>query len=99
MNFDPTYIIDIIAVVSTIITVAILWSTIRDVRNNTKKDLRLKKTQAEIDLSDYDQIIRATHEIETERQRNQGAHFEDETVYLNRAKLIREKSAFFSWVK
>ena len=89
MNFDPTYIIDIIAVVSTIITVAILWSTIRDVRNNTKKDLRLKKTQAEIDLSDYDQIIRATHEIETER----------ETVYLNRAKLIREKSAFFSWVK
>ena len=89
MNFDPTYIIDIIAVVSTIITVAILWSTIRDVRNNTKKDLRLKKTQAEIDLS----------EIETERQRNQGAHFEDETVYLNRAKLIREKSAFFSWVK
>ena len=65
MNFDPTYIIDIIAVVSTIITVAILWSTIRDVRNNTKKDLRLKKTQAEIDLSDYDQIIRATHEIGT----------------------------------
>ena len=56
MNFDPTYIIDIIAVVSTIITVAILWSTIRDVRNNTKKDLRLKKTQAEIDLSDYDQV-------------------------------------------
>lgn len=98
MNFDLTYIIDIIAIVSSIVSFAILWNTIRDVRN-TKKNLRLKKTQTEINLSDYDQILRATHEIETERQRNQGSHFEDETVYLNRAKLIREKSAFFSWVK
>ena len=79
MNFDLTYIIDIIAIVSSIVSVAILWNTIRDVRN-TKKNLRLKKAQTEINLSDYDQILRATHEIETERQRNQGSHFEDETV-------------------
>lgn len=98
MNFDPTYIINIIAVVSTVITVAILWNTIRDVRN-TKKDLRLKKTQADTDMSDYEQILRATHEIESEREKNQGTHFENENIYLNRAKIIREKSAFFSWVK
>ncbi len=42
MNFDPTYIIDIIAVVSAIITVAILWSTVREVRN-MKKDLLVRK--------------------------------------------------------
>lgn len=98
MNFDPTYIINIIAVVSTVITVAILWNTIRDERN-TKKDLRLKKTQADTDMSDYEQILRATHEIESEREKNQGTHFENENIYLNRAKIIREKSAFFSWVK
>lgn len=42
MNFDLTYIIDIIAIVSSIVSVAILWNTIRDVRN-TKKNLRLKR--------------------------------------------------------
>lgn len=98
MNFDPTYIIDIIAVVSAIITVAILWSTVREVRN-TNKNLHLKKTQSDINLSDYDQILRSTHKIETVQRRSQSAHFEDDAIYLNRAKLIRKKSAFFSWVK
>lgn len=98
MSFDPTYMINIIATVSIVITVAILLRTIQDVRT-AKKDLQMKETQAKADLSAYEQILRATHKLETEREKNQGTHFDDESVYLNRAKLIREKSAFFSWVK
>ena len=48
--------------------------------------------------SEYQKILDSTYWLEHERQSNQGEHFEDESVYLNRAQTIRENTSFFSLV-
>ena len=55
-------------------------------------------SQLALEKSEYKKILDATHWLEHERQRNQGEHYEDENVYLNRAQAIRISTAFFSLV-
>lgn len=98
MNFDLTDIMTVFTVISCIITLALVIRTAADARarNRRKRETTLQMLD---ELSDYERIIRITHDLENERQRNSGEHFEDESVYLNRAKLIRESSSFFQWIK
>lgn len=98
MNFDLTDIMTVFTVISCVITLVLVLKTAADVRarNRHKREITIQRQD---DLSEYDRIIRITHDLENERQRNSGEHFEDESVYLNRAKLIRESSSFFQWIK
>lgn len=85
------------SVISLIITLGILWNTVAKTRElkNKSKQLELEKNQGS---GEYDEILRITHRLESERESNKGEHF-DESVYLRRANMIRENSKFFSWVK
>lgn len=88
----------IISIVCIIITVIFAIQTIRDSR---KKD---KEAQASADnlksqLDDYHRILEATIKLESNREKNNGQHFEDESVYLHRANQIRINTPFFSWIK
>ncbi len=89
--------INIITVLSIAVTIFYLIITIRGARKEKRTDT--VSTPESLKLSDYDKILKSTHWVENERERNQGEHFDDETVYLNRAKEIRESSPFFTWVK
>ncbi|MCQ2343577.1 MAG: hypothetical protein MJ002_01485 [Paludibacteraceae bacterium] len=66
--------------------------------------IRKKKTNENLDGNSvcqddhYKRILDSTHFVETERQMNKGEHFDDETVYLNRANNIRLNTDFFDWV-
>lgn len=94
MEFDFINIITVLAVVG---TVGYLIRIIIAGYTEKRKQINLK-THIEGMLTDYDKILRATHWLENEREKNQGEHFKDEAVYLNRAKNIRESSDFFSWI-
>lgn len=97
MNITLTDIMSIISVISILITSFILWNTISKARKEKKdsKQLGVGKDQA---LSEYEEILKATYELESEREKNTGEHF-DESVYLGRANLIRKTTPFFSWIK
>ena len=90
--------INIVTVASIIITIWFLATTIianrKEKRNQTTSMPKSAKSQ-----TDYDKILQSTHWLENEREKNQGEHFDDEKVYLNRAKAIRESSSYFKWVK
>ena len=94
MNLD---IVDTITLASVLVTVAFLVRTIYEARRekNEQKNIILKREE---DLSDYDKILRSTYGLENAREKNTGTHFEDETIYLNRAKAIRNESALFTWI-
>lgn len=94
MNVDFVNIVTIMAVV---ITAVCLVRTILEVRAE-KRESAVMKAKLAKEMTDYEKILRATYGIEKEREKNQGKHFEDESVYLNRAKNIRESSPFFTWV-
>lgn len=91
-------IINIITAVITLVTLGIALHTYLNVAKE-KKAPRQSTISKENEKEYYDEIVRITRSLEIEREKNTGEHFEDETVYLNRAKLIRETSPFFSWVK
>ncbi len=97
MNDIISLIMTYFSVFSIVITGIILWNTLYKTRELKKasKQLELEKKQ---DLSEYEEILKATCSLESEREKNKGEHF-DELVYLERANLIRKKSPFFSWVK
>ena len=94
MSFD---IVNILAVISAILSVVIFWKMTRDYVALKAQNTDIKTNQVVAD-SDYKEILDATYWLEHERQRNQGEHFDDETVYLNRAQTIRTKTSFFSLV-
>ncbi|MDE5790469.1 MAG: hypothetical protein K2H96_04480 [Muribaculaceae bacterium] len=97
MNIILSDIMTVFSVISLIITIGILWNTVAKTREmkNTSKQLELEKNQS---TSEYDDILQVTHKLESEREKNKGEHF-DESVYLQRANMIRENSRFFSWIK
>ncbi len=90
-------ILTIIACVSIIITGVFVVRTFIETYSSKRKS-HLRASHLKEAMADYDKIVKATYEIETEREKNRGEH-KDETVYLNRATIIREKSPFFSWVR
>lgn len=49
-------------------------------------------------MSDYDIVKQRTAQIENDRQKNSGEHFEDEQVFIARAERIRTKSDFFKYI-
>ncbi len=94
MNFD---IVNILAVISAVASVVIFIKMTRDyvARRTLRTNKKIKQTA---EGSEYQGILDATYWLEHERQKNQGEHFDDETVYLNRAHTIRTKTSFFSMV-
>lgn len=95
MNFD---LIDIFSLFATIVTIGLVWNTIRENRR-CKKEIESRKNGIEVIMSDYDRILASTRELEFEREKNSGEHFDDENIYLNRAQEIRQSTPFFQWVK
>ena len=88
-------IVNIIAVLSLLGIVWLFYLILVDIRSRQKKHTSEDPVG---DVSDYKRILAATHWLEHERQRNQGEHFDDEDVFLNRANTIRLKTSFFDFV-
>lgn len=85
-----------IAIFSIFATILAVYRIASDVTNNKKKSKHLVSINETL-LSDYDKIVRRTHHIEHDRQKNKGVHYE-ETTYLNRAEVIRKHTSFFNFV-
>lgn len=93
MNFDIVNIVTVIAVIGTLVFLIQAIRTTYAQHQKSAAQVEPKET-----MTDYEKILHATHSIEKAREKNQGNHFEDESVYLNRAAAIRESSSFFVWV-
>lgn len=98
MSEALTNVATIISIVCIIITAIFVIHTIKESRQNDK-DAQAAVNEIKTKLDDYNSILEATHEIELNREKNKGEHFEDESIYLHRANQIRVNSPFFSWVK
>lgn len=97
MSFD---IVNILALISCVVTIVFAYKIVTEM-SAARRQQRIKMVddrQLASEKSEYKKILEATHWLEHERQRNKGEHFEDETVYLNRAQAIRTSTAFFSLV-
>lgn len=96
MNFD---FINVMTIIAAVISAIIAFRTIKEIISDRK---HRKKTAEIIDESvedsEYKRIKASTYWLEHERQPNKGNHYEDESVYLNRASVIREKTSFFSFI-
>lgn len=95
MKFD---LVNILALLSLVATLVIIYNMVRDYVTEKKRISDIGKQTNDIEKSEYKKILNATYWLEHERQRNQGEHFEDESVYLNRAQTIRTKTSFFSLI-
>lgn len=96
MKFD---FVNLVAIVSAIITVVIAFLMTRDVISERKKVKKISvPKEGGNEENRYKKILKATYWLEHERERNCGEHHSDENVYLNRAEVMREKTPFFSYV-
>lgn len=89
--------INIATIITVVVTVIFLISTIMDARKS-KKEQDSMASKAHDNMTDYDKILRSTHWLENAREKNSGTHFEDESIYLNKAKEIRTSSPLFNWI-
>lgn len=98
MNEILTNVTTIIAILSIIIT---SWFAIRTIRESraSEKGAQTSGNDQKAISDGYNDILKVTHDLEFNREKNSGEHFEDESVYLHRANQIRINSPFFSWVK
>ena len=98
MNTILSDITTILSIVCTIITAIFVINAIKESRKETVNaqdaDVKVKS-----EVSEYERILEVTHQLEFNREKNKGQHFEDESVYIHRANQIRVNSSFFSWVK
>lgn len=95
MNFD---FVDFLAVLSCTISAVFAVRMIKDIISVRKQQRIALYQQNQEKMSEYKKILIATYWLEHERQKNKGEHFDDETIYLNRAQTIRTKTSFFSFV-
>lgn len=95
MSFD---IVDFLSVLACTISSVFAFKMIKDIISVRKQQRSVLYQQNPEEKSEYNKILSATYWLEHERQRNQGEHFDDETIYLNRAQTIRTKTSFFSFV-
>lgn len=96
MSFD---IVNILAAVSCVVAIVFSYKMVTDIIATKKQLMKVvDKGVLASEESEYKKILEATHWLEHERQRNKGEHFEDETIYLNRAQTIRTSTVFFSLV-
>ncbi len=94
MNID---FVNYVTIFTVIVTVVFLVRTILEVRKDKKEQENIV-SKSENSMSDYEKILRSTHGLENAREKNRGTHFDDETIYINRAKEIRESSSLFNWI-
>lgn len=96
MSFD---IVNILAIISCVFAIVLLYKMVTDITTARRHRMKvIDKSILTSEKSEYKKILDATFWLEHERQRNQGEHYEDETIYLNRAQAIRTSTAFFSLV-
>ena len=91
--------VNIVAIISAIIGIVIAIRTLREMVSD-RKQRKIVENKIEVDVKDseYKIIESSTYWLEHERQRNKGDHYDDESVYLNRAQTIRERTLFFSFI-
>ena len=94
MNLD---FVNIITALSVVVAIGVVVLTIYETRKERKRT-ELLSSKIKEEMNDYAKILQATRGIETAREKNKGIHFDDETVYLNRARAIRKDSSLFSWI-
>lgn len=94
MNIDYVNLITIFSVIITVIfLVRTIWEVRKDKKEQEKRVINIKNS-----MTDYEKILHSTHGLENAREKNKGTHFDNEEVYLNRAKDIRESSSLFDWI-
>ena len=96
MNFD---IINVLAVISSLVIIYMVIKMSKDMLAFKRQHSPINRIdQGDTPKSEYSQILKSTYWLEHERQSNKGEHFEDESVYLNRAQTISNNTSFFSLV-
>lgn len=96
MNFD---IINVLAFISSLVIIYMVIKMTKDMLAFKRQHSSVNRIdQGDATKSEYNQILKSTYWLEHERQTNMGEHFEDESVYLNRAQTIRNNTSFFSLV-
>ncbi len=94
---DFTVIINIISLFSVLISIYSVWAIVRLIKRN-----RMSKKHNETLLhgndDEYSRIVANTHRIESSRQPNTGIHYDDESIYIERGKIIKDKTVFFKLV-
>lgn len=98
MNDILTNVTMILSIVCAIITAIFVINTIKESRHEIA-EAKAANDEIKSEVGEYDGILEATHELEFNREKNKGQHFEDEAVYIHRANQIRVNSQFFTWVK
>ena len=98
MNTILSDITTILSIVCTIITAIFVINAIKESRKETV-NAQDADSKVKSEVSEYERILEVTHQLEFNREKNKGQHFEDESVYIHRANQIRVNSSFFSWVK
>lgn len=92
-------IVNIFAVISCVVVLVFSYKIVIDITSYRRNRIKIaSKGSRTSEKSEYKKILEATHWLEHERQRNKGEHFEDESVYLNRAQSIRTSTSFFSFI-
>lgn len=90
-------VLNIISVVSVMVTVYVGYLIIQLVKKNRPADTG-NPLANQADDEDYARIRENVREIELNRQPNTGVHYDDENVYIKRGKAIKDSTSFFSLV-
>lgn len=96
MKFD---IVNMMAVVSAVVALIFIVKTFKEALSDKQRHPKAPKAKgtSEGDV-EYQKMVNSIYDLEHERQRNTGDHYEDESIYLNRAEAIRKKTEFFTFV-
>ncbi len=93
---DSNVIINIIAAVAGILSIYAIYAIIRLVKGYGNGEQHPANDLYDDD--EYARIVANTHRTESDRQPNSGVHFDDESVYVERGRIIRDRTNFFKLV-
>lgn len=94
---ESNLIINIISAISIVVALYAIIGIIRLNRANRREKERISNAISN-DRDEYARIVFNTRHIVNQRQPNCGVHYDDESTYINRARIIKDKTSFFKFV-
>ncbi len=93
---DSNVIINIISIIAGVLSIYAIYAILRLVKGNGSREPQVSDDLYNDD--EYSRIVANTHRTESDRQPNSGVHFDDESVYVERGKVIKDRTNFFKLV-